>query len=260
MVPKHLHRNRFLADSLAMKTGLHQNTIIFTDGACSGNPGPGGWGAIVIQGPNQQRTATELGGDDSSTTNNRMELTACLRALLIADPLIPTTIYTDSQYVIQGMTAWIFNWLRRGGNKADGTAVTNWDLWLPLYERAKLFRPNITWKYVPGHAGVVGNERCDQISVDFSKGNIPQLYHGALADYPLNLEVHTHQLTHIKLPNPVYLVFDNNKLFKFSTWAQCEAFTKGKKGLKFKKVSTANEVQSVLKSWGVSLEEWDRPS
>lgn len=130
---------------------------IFTDGACSGNPGPGGWGAVMIWGD----LTREISGGEKSTTNNRMELTAAIRALESVKKQVPVEIYSDSSYVVYGMTAWLPNWQKQGWKRQTGS-LKNADLWQRLAELAERFE--ITWHLVEGHAGNAMNTRADQLA------------------------------------------------------------------------------------------------
>ncbi|MFQ5563972.1 MAG: ribonuclease HI [Parvularculaceae bacterium] len=131
---------------------------IYTDGACSGNPGPGGWGAlIVIDG-----SETELKGGESATTNNRMELTAAIRALAAAPKGAPVRLHTDSQYVKNGVTQWMKRWKKNGWRTADRKPVKNQDLWETLDALAAARR--VDWRWVKGHAGHPENERADALA------------------------------------------------------------------------------------------------
>lgn len=132
---------------------------IFTDGACSGNPGPGGWGALLRYGKKER----ELSGAEWNTTNNRMELSAALNALVVLTEPCEVTLTTDSQYLRQGITSWIENWKKRGWKTASKQPVKNQDLWQALDEAAS--RHRVTWKWVKGHADHPENERCDQLAV-----------------------------------------------------------------------------------------------
>jgi len=135
---------------------------IFTDGACKGNPGPGGWGALLrIRGPNGVREK-ELHGGEPHTTNNRMELLAVIRALEALKRPCSVTLYTDSVYVQKGMTAWIHGWKKRGWLNAAKEPVKNADLWREL-EMASLSH-QVDWRWVKGHAGHPENERADELA------------------------------------------------------------------------------------------------
>ena len=131
---------------------------IYTDGACRGNPGPGGWGALLIMGEIEK----ELNGAESLTTNNRMELTAVIRALEALKRPVAARIYTDSEYVRRGITEWVHNWKQRGWRTADKKPVKNQDLWQQL--DALVARHQLEWHWVRGHSGVPGNERVDQLA------------------------------------------------------------------------------------------------
>ena len=133
---------------------------IFTDGACSGNPGPGGWGAILKFGEIEK----ELKGGESPTTNNRMELLATIAALEALTKPCTVELYTDSQYLRQGITSWIHNWKRNGWKTADKKPVKNVDLWQRL--EAALHQHEVRWHWVKGHAGHPENERADQLARD----------------------------------------------------------------------------------------------
>ena len=128
---------------------------IFTDGACKGNPGPGGWGALLRLGTKEK----ELCGGEPLTTNNRMELTAVIRALEALKRRSKVKLHTDSQYVQKGISEWIDGWKRRGWKTADKKPVKNVDLWLQLDQLAT--QHDIEWLWVRGHAGHEGNERAD---------------------------------------------------------------------------------------------------
>jgi ribonuclease HI len=149
---------------------------IYTDGSARGNPGPGGWGAILIS----DDTVQELGGREAHTTNNRMELTAAIKALEHVSGT-DITINTDSEYVMKGMTTWIYNWSRKNWKTANRKDVLNKDLWqrLLVVSQAR----NIEWKHVPGHSGDKLNDRCDQIATEFADNLSPELYHGPRSEY-----------------------------------------------------------------------------
>lgn len=137
-----------------------QNVEIFCDGACSGNPGPGGYGAILRYGQHEK----EISGGAKETTNNRMELSGAIEALRLLTRPCRVTITTDSQYLVKGMTEWIAGWQRKGWRNSKKEPVLNRDLWEQLLD---LTRPhNVQWKWVRGHAGHAENERCDQLARD----------------------------------------------------------------------------------------------
>lgn len=136
--------------------------VIYTDGGCSGNPGPGGWGCVIIDGESE----TQLSGGEKQTTNNRMELTAAISALAAVCAKNewksrPLAVYSDSQYVKNGITSWIKNWKKNGWKTAAKKPVLNQDLWIKLDELYNQL--NIEWKWVKGHAGHKYNEMCDSL-------------------------------------------------------------------------------------------------
>jgi ribonuclease HI len=134
------------------------NVVIYADGACKGNPGPGGWGAWLRSGDHER----ELWGGEKLTTNNRMELTAVIEALSALKKPSAVRLVTDSQYVRQGITTWIHGWKKRGWKTADNKPVKNIDLWQKLEAAATPHQ--MTWEWVKGHAGDPGNERADALA------------------------------------------------------------------------------------------------
>lgn len=137
---------------------MTDEVVIYTDGACKGNPGPGGWGAILAC-RGQER---ELWGGEAQTTNNRMELTAAIKALAELKRACQVVLVTDSQYVMQGIQDWLPNWKKRGWKTAAKQPVKNADLWQQLDEQVN--RHTVTWRWVRGHTGDAGNERADQLA------------------------------------------------------------------------------------------------
>lgn len=143
--------------NLSTSTSL-KKVIIYTDGACSGNPGPGGWGAFLKSGSHER----EILGGERDTTNNRMELMAAIQALEALKYPCEVTLFTDSNYVKQGIHTWMAGWKRKGWKTAAGKPVKNKDLWIRL-DLAQSDH-QMTWKWVKGHAGDPGNERADEIA------------------------------------------------------------------------------------------------
>lgn len=137
---------------------MSETVDIYADGACSGNPGPGGWGALLRTGEHEK----ELSGAEASTTNNRMELTAVIEALRLLKRPVHARVHTDSQYVQKGMSEWIQGWRRNGWKTASKAPVKNADLWQTLDDLARPHR--IEWVWVKGHAGHVDNERVDRLA------------------------------------------------------------------------------------------------
>jgi ribonuclease HI len=142
----------------AVQAASVPRVVIYTDGACKGNPGPGGWGAVLMSGEHRK----ELHGGERETTNNRMELTAAIQALAALKRPCVIDLYTDSQYVRQGIMEWIHQWKKRDWRTADKKPVKNVDLWQALDEQ--IVRHQIKWHWVKGHAGVPENERADELA------------------------------------------------------------------------------------------------
>lgn len=150
---------------------------IYTDGACTGNPGPGGWGVVVYF---SDGSIDELGGEAAQTTNNRMEMQAAIMALKLltaAPQTAAITLYTDSEYLLKGVTQWVKGWKKKGWKTAQGKSVLNQDLWEILDQLNSL---QVKWQHIRGHTGNVGNERCDAIARAFATGNTPKLQQSSL--------------------------------------------------------------------------------
>ena len=242
--------------------GASSPIIVFTDGAAKGNPGPGGWGAIVLT-PDQH--VTELGGGSPHTTNNRMELSGAIAALQhVANQPGPVAIYTDSTYVIQGITQWVWNWRKRGWKTAEGSDVLNRDLWEQLSALVDArARGDVRWHWVRGHVGTAGNERADEVSVAFALQQSANLYVGPLAGYTLPI---------LQLPDDTtlpkrtagsvstgkrnataysYVSVVNGIPMRHITWAECERRVKGQSGSRFKKAESAADETAILRGWGI---------
>jgi len=242
--------------------------IIFTDGACTGNPGPGGWAGIVAM---PDGRIHEVGGYNPQTTNNRMEMVSAIRALGILEPPLSCDVilYTDSTYLIRGITQWVFGWRTRGWKSAEGKDVANRDLWEELLRQIGRLKPTtVNWKYVRGHSGYPGNERCDQIAVSYAKGKPEPLYVGATDGYFVDLnELPAEDSLPDMKPKgssgsskggsgksgggPVtYLSYFNGVVTRHTTWAECERLVKGRNA-KFKKAKSRDEEREILSSWGL---------
>lgn len=244
--------------------------IVFADGACSGNPGPGGWAAIIVMpvAPKARQDApldlkvVELGGREALTTNNKMELTAVGKALRFLEGVEgPVHVHTDSVYVINGITKWIWGWQKKGWKTAEGEDVANVEFWKRL--QAILIKRGkehpVEWKYVRGHSGIPGNERCDEIAVKFSKGEYVELYQGpllkydvAIHDIPENTDVPEPRAREAKKEAYSYLSMVGGTARRHKTWNECERYVKGVSGAKFKKTTSAAEEAQILSSWGVA--------
>jgi ribonuclease HI len=256
---------------------------IISDGACSGNPGPGGYGAIVAT----EFEIQEFGGAEKETTNNRMEMMGFLVALeAVLKSLSSSTGHEassvvailDSSYVLNGAKSYIWNWSRNAD--ANGVwktqslePVKNQDLWQKILNVLKGLKSKscaIEYLWVRGHTGHSANERVDQIAVSYSRwiqgasGVTEKLFQGSPSDYFKELNVDVHALFEVEaLPSNAvkkkssdssaifYLAWVDRKLLRFKTWPECEAVVKGRGGVKYKKISSPEEEIKTLKLWGV---------
>lgn len=236
--------------------------LLFTDGSSLGNPGPGGWGAILVL---DNDRVIELGDREEHTTNNRMELMSLVVALQrLHNESGDLTIYTDSSYVVKGATEWSSGWKRRGWKTMAKTDVGNRDIWEPLLElieERKKFG-NIIWEHVPGHSGIEGNERADEIATGFAGGSEVDLYEGDLGDYALdilNIAMDERRArkravakTRSRQTAYSYLSLVDGVAKRHTTWGECEKRVKGKAGVKYKKAVSLDDEKAILHSWGIA--------
>ncbi len=239
------------------KNDLENALIAFTDGSSLGNPGPGGWGAVLIS--PKIGEVIELGGSKPKTTNNEMELEAIVATLTYAmnnsDEL---HIFTDSQYAINGITKWVHNWAKNGWKTKDGDGVKNLFHWKTMYELVnERGAERVHWHHVAGHVGIPGNERVDDIARGFAEGHDISLFRGNINDYPVKdiLSFDFNETAKAQRDGKgkkaySYLSLIDGELQRHETWAQCEARVKGKKA-KFKKALSPEHEQEILKEWGV---------
>jgi ribonuclease HI len=219
---------------------------IYTDGACSGNPGPGGWGA-VIETPVDIK---ELGGHEPHTTNNRMELQAAIQGLREARNLEgDIVVVTDSRYVYEGIRSWIHQWKRRGWRTAGDTPVLNQDLWQEL---DAVCPPGARWEWVRGHAGHAGNERADQIAQWFARGPREEMPPPA-DSAPKSANGNTpHPLLDHRPEGVSYLSLVDGELRRHRTWDECRECTQGRSGARYKKCRSRAEEEATLAAWGIT--------
>jgi len=239
-----------------------ESIVVFTDGASKHNPGPGGWGAVIVRSDGR---VTELGGRSGTTTNNRMELTGAIEALTCLEGDDGrVAIYTDSTYVIQGIREWIHTWKRRAWKTAAGADVLNRDLWEDLDDLVSARGSRaVAWHHVRGHVGIPGNERVDRIADAFATGQPVDLYDGPLTAYPVAdiLDVSRggtpakprtpESRSTPKGPAYSYVSLVDGRPMRHTSWAACEARVKGRAGARFRKTTGAADEASVLRSWGV---------
>jgi ribonuclease HI len=236
----------------------------FTDGSSRGNPGPGGFGAILLD--SGKSWVDEFGGSSKRTTNNEMELLAVvviLRKLSSMTSPVPATLYSDSSYVVQGASAWVHGWKKRGWKTATNGDIANLDLWQELEQLQKGLK--ITYVHIRGHVGIEGNERCDQIATEFADNNASALYNGAASGYSLYSKLlysHEHGMTPDAAmlgkresstkksapKNGWYLSLVDGVAKRHELWEECKARVHGVSA-RYKKVSTRAEEDRIAQEW-----------
>ena len=254
--------------------------IIYTDGSSLGNPGPAGWGAVILM-PDQNNSKSkaesekykviELGGREKESTNNRMEIMAAIEALKLVErrkiKAKTIKIHTDSSYVLNGITMWIYAWVKNDWITKTKEPVLNQDLWEKLYKvNSNLsHKYKIKWVKVSGHSGVHLNERCDAIATSFSANNTTILFTGNLKDYerlfgPVGQAQGVQSSTLNKTTNKKqkaksgkvaysYVSAVEGKVHSDKTWTECEKHVKGKSGAKYKKVYSKEEELDLIAEW-----------
>jgi ribonuclease HI len=256
--------------SPGLKIDFSNSILVYCDGACLGNPGPGGWGAVIVD-PNGH--VFEAGGKDEATTNNAMELEASIRgikqavetikAMSNSTPTMTVQILTDSTYVIRGITQWVWGWKKNGWQTAEGQPVSNREKWEKLSHLVWHLKSAqgvpIQWHYVRGHIGTPGNERVDQIASSFASGKYVELFDGpllkytvAIHDIPEDTSLPEMKPKGEKTPAFSYLSYYGGEVKRHSNWADCERRVKGRSGAKFKKANSAEDEKVILASWGLS--------
>jgi ribonuclease HI len=279
-------------------TIIPMHYTIFTDGSSRGNPGPGGWGAVIIEDREMVKGGSvksairviELGGRENSTTNNRMELTAAAKALFWvignergfslnkshknATKVSTIDIYTDSSYLINGITKWVRGWKYNGWKTKTKDDVLNKDLWLEIDDAVsgnesmakEIIKETgvaceVFWHHVGGHVGIAGNERCDVIATTFADNNPVKLYDGALSEYSVpNILDFSHDETkktakdsssyRSKAKAYSYVSKVGGVIKTHPTWAECESRVKGVAGARFKKALDAQEERKIMAEFG----------
>lgn len=225
---------------------------IFCDGSALGNPGPGGWGVLVMYSLLPKvKDVEEIGGFAAHTTNNRMELTAAIEGLKKCRQESVVTIKTDSQYVINGVTKWVFGWEKNGWKTKEKKEVLNRDLWEELVKHVQ--KHTVTWEHVRAHTGVVYNERVDMIAIGFARKENVTFFKG-------NEKTYQEFLKSILKPRSVasssskkgkafsYVSLVDGVVKTHATWAECEKRVKGKKA-KYKKSFSAEDEALLVSSW-----------
>ncbi|TAL49345.1 ribonuclease HI [Patescibacteria group bacterium] len=257
-----------------------QKITIFTDGASRGNPGPGGWGSIVILPAGKitmrnkelriknQEWVQELGSGVERTTNNRMELTALIKALEFVKKLQVKSyrlkVYLDSSYVLNGAGTWVHGWVKSKWKTKTKKKVENQDLWRRFLKVSKGLK--IEWKLLPGHSGIAANERCDEIATMFADlpagragGKRSKLYSGFLKKYGIDISASTIlKRSTFHAPRSTkkaysYVSLVNGIIKTYKTWAECEKRVKGVSGAKFKKTFSLEEENDTIETWKKEL-------
>lgn len=228
---------------------MNQNMwIIVGDGAASGNPGKGGFGAVVIS-PNGK--VKELGGALNPATNNQMELQSLISGLEWVSEsgnVAMIKVVMDSTYVLDGFSKSLVNWKKNSWKTSAGQPLKNPEYWQKLDDlKSRLEGCGFTFQYqlVKGHSGMELNERVDQIAVAFSIGKGIDLFSGDASEYPIGLSLDESQSKF----EPVYLCLINGVLSRFKTWPECEEAVKGKTGVKYKKVTNRLQENELLTQW-----------
>jgi ribonuclease HI len=226
-----------------------KEVTIYCDGSSIGNPGPGGWGAVVAD----QARVKEVGGYDAHTTNNKMELMAAIQSLGLFREPTKVTLHTDSRYVINGITKWVFGWEKKGWQTLAKKGVLNKDLWQDLVKVSA--KHKVTWVHVRGHEGVALNERADMIANGFARKEGMKLFSGTPLKYKEFLKgmPKARVVSSSKSKNRgkaySYVSLVDGKVMTHATWAECEKRVKGKNA-KFKKALSKEEEDELRAHWG----------
>jgi len=226
--------------------------IIFTDGSSRGNPGPGGWGTIVLN----DDTVAELGGREDNTTNNRMELTAVISGLESVSRETEIILYTDSAYVVNGITRWVKGWAKNNWKTSTKDDVQNKDLWGRLVTATE--HKVIDWKLIKGHSGTEGNERCDVIATSFADSSPVILYIGSRDRYGVSVSIKessgeknkSKSSDNKKRKAYSYVSMVGGKIETHKTWDECKAIVNGVSGAKFKKSISPMDEEEIIKEFG----------
>lgn len=229
---------------------------IYTDGASRGNPGPGGWGAVILV----DGYAMEIAGNAKNATNNQMELEAVLQVLSDSAARAhkgSVVVYSDSAYVVNGLNSWVWGWEKKGWITSLKTPVENKPVWQKLLELLKEYGDRLSIEKVKGHGGELYNERCDELAVAAALGKKETHFKGSQKDYDLFLkEIGTtaKKATPKKKkketgPAYSYVSMVNGKVYADKTWKECEARVKGKKGAKYQKVFSKAEETSLIQDY-----------
>jgi ribonuclease HI len=250
---------------------MKNKVLIFADGASRGNPGRGGYGTVVVSGLEENFNSNsgvlhikELGDRDDMTTNNKMELSAVISGLKYCEKIglnnaAEFSVYTDSKYVMNGAKSWIYGWKKNGWKTTSKEEVKNKDLWEEMSDL--IDGKKINWVLLPGHAGVVGNERCDQIATNLADKEKDELFDGSLSvyDHPKILDVfYNPDLIKVAKDDKKskssakaysYVSKVDGKINVDKSWSDCEKRVKGKKGALYKKSISLSDQENISKDF-----------
>lgn len=229
---------------------------IYTDGASRGNPGPGGWGAVILV----DGYVMEIAGSAKNATNNQMELQAVLETLSDSGARAhkgEVMVYSDSSYVVKGLTSWVYGWDKKGWVTMAKTPVENKAIWQNLLVLLKEYGSRLSIEKVKGHAGDLYNERCDELAVAAALGKKETYFKGSQKDYDKFLveigttvkKVSPKKKKKDTGPAYSYVSFVNGKVYADKTWKECETRVKGTKGAKYQKVFSKAEETSLVQDY-----------
>lgn len=223
--------------------------IIFSDGSSRGNPGRGGWGAIIYFNEEGKDKVVELGDREGMTTNNRMELTAVLESVRFAESIGKKDIvlHTDSSYVVNSLSKWIWGWEKNDWQTKEGKGVLNRDIFECFFELLPLVR--IKFKLIKGHSGIKENERCDQIATSFADESPVTLFDGNKDDYRIVFDETKKTSTKNKNKAYSYVSLVDGVIETHSNWSDCERRVKGKKA-RFKKSISEEDEKKIIEDFG----------
>lgn len=233
--------------------------IIYTDGASRGNPGPGGWGAVILV----DGYAMEIAGSAKKATNNQMELQAVLEVLSDSAARAykgSVTVLSDSAYVVNGLNSWVWNWEKKGWVTMQKTPVENKALWQKLLVLLKEYGGRLAIGKVKGHGGELYNERCDELAVNAALGKKEKHFKGSQKEYDMFLEeigttakkASSKKKSKSTGPAYSYVSLVGGKVYADKTWAECERRVKGKKGAKYQKVFSKAEETGLIQDYTLS--------
>ncbi len=238
---------------------MYTKATIFSDGSSRGNPGPGGWGAIVAlfgEAQTNPLRIIELGGREENTTNNRMELTGALEAVRLVESLgvRKTVVHTDSSYLVNSLTKWVHGWVKNDWQTKDNKHVLNRDILECFYDLFSLIE--MDFKQIPGHSGIAPNERCDEIATSFADKKDVPLFDGPFDTYTVSLALHTSGVGHTNTkekPSKTakahsYVSEINGVIQVHKTWSECKARVEGKKA-RFKKSVSKEDEERIINSF-----------